>query len=88
MAERFGPALRLAEIEMLLKVALNKNTERATTVWLLPLPPRKEKCLAACSAQALFVSFTRRFDHRKLEWSIATARTWQQEWQSNDTSVS
>ena len=34
MAERFGPALRPAEIEMLLKGALNKNTERATAAWL------------------------------------------------------
>ena len=34
MADRFGPALRPAEIEMLLKGALNKNTERATTAWL------------------------------------------------------
>ena len=30
----------------------------------------------------------RRFDHRRQEWSIARARTWQQERQSNDTSVS
>ena len=34
MAERFGPALRPAEIEMLLKGALNKNTKQATTAWL------------------------------------------------------
>ena len=34
MAERLGPALRPTEIEMLLKGALNKNTERATIVRL------------------------------------------------------
>ena len=58
MAERFGRALRPAEIDMLLKGALNKNTERATTVWLRAVTSfRKEKGLdlsfATCSAQAL-----------------------------------
>ena len=38
------------------------------------------------SSSAERVSFTRRFDHRRREW--AAAHTWQQEWQSNDTSVS
>ena len=58
MAERFGPALRPAEIDMLLKGVLNKNTERATTVWLRAVTSfRKEKGLdlsfATSSAQAL-----------------------------------
>ena len=44
MVERFGPALRPAEIDMLLKGALNKNMERATTVWLRAVSFfRKEK---------------------------------------------
>ena len=56
MAERFGPALSPAETDMLLKGALNKNTERATTVWLRTVTSfRKEKGLdlsfATCSAQ-------------------------------------
>ena len=37
MAEMFGPALSPAETDMLLKGALSKNTERATTVWWRPV---------------------------------------------------
>lgn len=58
MGERFGPALSSAEIDTLLEGALNKNTERATTVWLRAVTSfRKEKGLdlsfATCSAQEL-----------------------------------